>query len=98
MPSDNHWSSQALEGLVDQLYTCQANLTIRILKDMSKEIKSIAKNGTSKRHKIVDSWIDSRGSQAKLLQPLFDELRRSSTLDMSMIIIAEQRLRNLYGG
>ncbi|NQZ13547.1 MAG: NAD-glutamate dehydrogenase [Alphaproteobacteria bacterium] len=98
MPADNHWSSQALEGLVDQLYTCQANLTIRILKDMSKEIKSIEKNGTSKRHKIVESWIDSRGSQAKLLQPLFDELKRSSTLDMSMIIIAEQRLRNLYGG
>ncbi|MAZ76063.1 MAG: glutamate dehydrogenase [Micavibrio sp.] len=98
LPADNQWSARALEGLVDQLYTCQANLTIRILKDMQKEIASIQNNGVSKKHKIVDAWIDSRGAQAKLLQPLFDELKRSSSLDMSMIIIAEQRLRNLYGG
>lgn len=98
LPSDNQWSSRALEGLVDQLYTCQANLTIRILKDMQKEIKSISSNGVNKKQKIVNKWIDSRGAQAKLLQPLFDELKRTSSLDMSMIIIAEQRLRNLYGG
>ena len=95
LPADNHWSAQAIEGLVDQLYTCQANLTIRILKDMQREIK---KGNNSKKHHIVSDWIDSRGAQAALLQPLFDELRRAPSMDMSMLIIAEQRLRNLSGG
>lgn len=98
LPADNQWSARALEGLVDQLYTCQANLTIRILKDMQKQIKAIPKGKNDKKRNIVEDWIDSRGAQAKLLQPLFDELKRSTSLDMSMIIIAEQRLRNLYGG
>lgn len=94
LPADNQWSAKALEGLVDQLYTCQAGLTIQILKDVAKLVKSGAKKKTS----ILESWIQERGEQARLMQPLFDELRRASSLDMSMIIIAEQRLRNLYGG
>jgi glutamate dehydrogenase len=94
LPADNQWSAQALEGLVDQLYTCQAGLTIQILKDMAKLVKSDAKQKGS----ILDHWINERGEQARLMQPLFDELRETATLDMSMIIIAEQRLRNLYGG
>jgi len=99
LPTDNQWSARALEGLVDQLYTCQANLTIRILKDMQKDLKSAkGKNKKINNNHIVEAWIDGRGAQAKLLEPLFDELKRSTTLDMSMIIIAEQRLRNLYGG
>jgi NAD-specific glutamate dehydrogenase len=65
---------------------------------MQKEIKSIQSKKVNKDHNIVEAWIDSRGAQAKLLQPLFDELKRAASLDMSMIIIAEQRLRNLYGG
>jgi glutamate dehydrogenase len=103
LPTDGKWSAQALEGLIDQLYTCQAGMTIRILKDMGKDIQ----NGKKKSNKdigcigcnsILQAWIDDRGAQAKLLEPLFDELRRSSNLDMAMLIIAEQRLRNLYGG
>ncbi len=94
LPADNQWSAQALEGLVDQLYTCQAGLTIQILKDMEKQVKS----GAKQKGSILENWINERGEQAKLMQPLFNELRRASSLDMSMIIIAEQRLRNLYGG
>jgi glutamate dehydrogenase len=103
LPTESEWSGQALEGIVDQLYTCQAGLTVRILKDMAKEIQ----RGTKKSKKdigcigcdsVLEAWINDRGAQAKLLEPLFNELRRSANMDLSMLIIAEQRLRNLYGG
>ena len=103
MPADTHWAAQALQGLVDQLYTCQAGLTVRILKDMGKAINQGPKKsqndiGCIGCESVLTEWVKDRGSQAKLLEPLFVELRRNSSLDLSMLIIAEQRLRNLYGG
>ncbi len=95
LPSESQWSSQALEGLVNQLYTCQAGITVRILKDMNGALKKSGKQG---KESILQQWIDSRGSQAKLLEPLFSEFRRSGNIDIATLIIAEQRLRNLYGG
>ena len=103
LPTEGRWSAQALEGLVDQLYTCQAGLTVQILKDMGKEInqgkkKSKKDIGCMGCDSVLEAWINDRGAQAKLLEPLFEELRRSSNIDISMLTIAEQRLRNLYGG
>ncbi len=103
LPAESEWSSQALEGIIDQLYTCQAGLTVRILKDMGSEItqgKKKSKNdiGCIGCKSVLQSWISNRGAQAKLLEPLFNEYRRSANIDFSMLIIAEQRLRNLYGG
>jgi len=107
LPTDGQWSARALEGLIDQLYTCQAGLTVRILKDMGNEITQTKKQKQKKKSKEIgcvgcdsalQAWINDRGAQAKLLEPLFNELRRSANLDISMLIIAEQRLRNIYGG
>ena len=123
LPTESRWSAQALEGLIDQLYTCQAGLTVRILTDMNKDIQQGTKKngqnngqnnsqnngqdngqdngqniGCNGRDSVLEAWINDRGAQAKLLEPLFNELRRSANIDMSMLIIAEQRLRNLYGG
>ena len=104
LPTEGRWSAQALEGLVDQLYTCQAGLTIQILKDVGVVITKGKKKTTNKTKaeakaiSILDMWIKDRGAQAKLLEPLFNELRRTSNIDISMLTIAEQRLRNLYGG
>jgi glutamate dehydrogenase len=103
LPVEGRWSAQALEGLVDQLYTCQAGLTVQILRDMGDEIhqgekKASKENALTESESILEAWINDRGEQARLLEPLFDELRRSANIDISMLTIAEQRLRNLYGG
>ncbi len=104
LPTEGEWSAQAVEGIVDQLYTCQAGLTIQILKD---EGTNIAKSSKKKKKNDIgcigcdsalEAWINNRGTQAKLLETLFNEYKRSNKLDISMLIIAEQRLRNLYGG
>lgn len=103
LPIEGEWAGQALEGIVDQLYTCQAGLTIRILKDIGNKIHQGSKKdkgdiGCEGCKSALQLWINERGSQAKLLEPLFNEYRRVANLDLSMLIIAEQRLRHLYGG
>lgn len=89
MPSDDRWQSEATNGLVDQLYSCQAFLAARVLRDTKKT----AKKGQTLLHK----WAEGQNGRVEKLDPLFVELRRSGTIDLAMLIIAEQRLRNLAG-
>ncbi|HEY8190951.1 MAG TPA: NAD-glutamate dehydrogenase domain-containing protein, partial [Alphaproteobacteria bacterium] len=89
--TDDRWSGEALSGLVDQLYSCQAGLTVRILHDMKGKARG-GKNG------IVRAWLEQHALQANQFENLFGELRRSGTPDLSRLIIAEQNLRQLYGG
>jgi glutamate dehydrogenase len=89
LPSDDHWQAEATRGLVDQLFGCQASLTIRILRDTK------GKNG--KGQSPADKWLETHASQVRQLDPLFSDLRRAGTIDLPMLIIAEQRLRNLAG-
>jgi len=94
LPSDGQWSDQALEGLVDQLYTCQAGLTVRVLNDMKKELSKPKANATN----LLQQWFIERGDKVRLMEPFFNEIYKNGSLDISMLIIAEQRLRSLYGG
>jgi glutamate dehydrogenase len=92
--ADDRWSGEALEGIIDHLYTCQAGITIRILKDMGKELAGAPLSTES----ILHRWLASHGAQALALEPLFNDLRKGGTVDLPVLVIAEQRLRNLYGG
>ena len=42
-------------------------------------------------------WLGIHETQLKKLEPLFVDLRRVGSVDLSMLVIAEQRLRNLAG-
>ena len=90
LPSDDHWQSEATSGLVDQLYSCQAFLTVRILKDTGKKL--------GKDESAAKIWLEKHSDQIGRLDSLFTELRRVGTVDLPMLIIAEQRLRSLAGG
>lgn len=94
LPADDIWASEALDGLVDQLYSCQAGITVRIMKDMNGSLQKSANGKTS----ILKNWIKDHGEQVQQIEPLFRDLRGASHLDLPMLVIAEQRLRNLYGG
>ncbi|MEM6781318.1 MAG: NAD-glutamate dehydrogenase, partial [Pseudomonadota bacterium] len=94
LPADDVWALEALEGLVDQLYSCQAGITVKILKDMNGSLPAKASVKTT----ILKNWMKDHGLQAEQIEPLFQELRSASHLDLPMLVIAEQRLRNLYGG
>ncbi len=85
--SDDQWQAEATRGLVDQLYGCQAALTIRVLTDTK------SKKGEDK----AKLWLEKHDHQVRQLKPLFKDLRRAGTIELPMLVIAEQRLNNLAG-
>ena len=96
MKAEDRWSSEALEAVTEQLYSSQAGLTVRVLNDMRKAIRS-GKVGDG-HGAIVRAWIAEHGHQATLMAPLLDAFRKEGATDLPMLIIAEQRLRALHGG
>lgn len=88
LPTDDHWQTEATNGLINQLYGCQASLTGRILQDTKKK-------KTAKAENLTDEWLEQHKDQLEQLSALFKSLRRVGTIELSMLVIAEQRLRNL---
>lgn len=88
--ADDHWTQEATRGLVDQLFGTQATLAARILRDTDGK----AEKGST----LAETWMESHAPLLKKLDPLFDELRHVGTVDLPMLIIADQRLRSLAGG
>jgi glutamate dehydrogenase len=100
LPTNDRWSSEAVNGMIDNLYSVQAGLTVKILTDMSGQ-KSQAKKKSGKaevKDGLVQQWVETHGAQAQALEPLFADLRKAGSIELAMLIIAEQKLRNLYGG
>ena len=94
---DDRWAEEARDGLIDQLYSCQAGLTAHILQTMKSEIKA-KKIGPNTKISIVKAWQNKVGHLAKQFEPVYEDLKQVGDVDIPMLIIAEQRLRNLYGG
>lgn len=97
LPANDRWSIEARDGITSNLYNAQAGLTLKILADMSagtsgKKGKASIKSG------VVAEWINAHGQQAIALEPLFADLHKASSVDLPMLIIAEQKVRALYGG
>ena len=87
LQTDDHWQAEATNGLINQLYGCQASLTARILQD--------TKGKKDKSAKITEAWLEKHKDQFEQLRSLFEKLRRAGTIELPMLVIAEQRLRNL---
>ncbi len=97
LPANDRWSAEARDGVTDNLFNAQAGLTVKILTDMGagtapKKGKGAIKSG------VVSEWIATHGAQATALEPLFADLRKATSVDLPMLIIAEQKVRSLYGG
>ena len=90
LPHEGHWEAEAVSGLIDQFFGCQAGMTLRILRDVGGNNK--------KKTSLVDQWLDQHGNHIVQLDSLFASLRRTGTIDLTMLTVAEQRLRSLYGG
>lgn len=96
VPANDRWTIEALDSVVDNLYAAQAGLTMRILQDMKDEPSKKAKKGEDVS--IVQSWRVGYGSASQSMEQLFADLRKAGSVDLPMLIIAEQKLRSLYGG
>jgi glutamate dehydrogenase len=86
MSSDSPWHAEATAGLVDQLYNSQAGLTAHMLKEAAG----------SKKKGIADEWFEKHSAQLAQVEPVIAQLQSAGTIDLPMLVIAEQRLRNIY--
>lgn len=84
------WDREATESIIDKLYRCQAGLTAQILKDCSAY--------KCKKGEELTAWVDGHADLLQQVDPLFKKLRRAGAMDLAMLMVAEQRLRHLYGG
>jgi glutamate dehydrogenase len=91
MESHDRWSAEALNSLIEQLYQCQALLTAKLLEDMKVSGKKPGRN-------TIDEWLSMQGGQMEQIRPFFASMRKSGSLDIPMLVIAVQRLQNLYNG
>lgn len=97
IPANDPWTIEALDGVIDGLYKAQSGLSVRVLKDMaSAHKKSKPSSKTVKAEPIVAQWVEGPGANVHAVTPVLAELRKAGSLDLPMLIIAEQKLRNLY--
>jgi glutamate dehydrogenase len=95
LPANDRWTASALIGLVEGLHNVQSGLTARVLMDSSKGSKAGVEKKTLSG--LVENWLETKGANARKLEPMIAELHQAGTLDLSMLILAEQKLRQIYG-
>jgi glutamate dehydrogenase len=92
LPRENHWQAEAANGLLDQLYGSQAGITRRVLTDVSDQLGKLPNGKT-----LVDLWIDGHDTRFEQVDALCADLKHSNVLDLTVLTVAEQRLRSLHG-
>lgn len=85
------WDREATEAILDKLYSVQAGLASKILTDLSAD--DAVKPGAE-----VESWTRKNKDLLVQVDPFFDKIERAGDMDLAMLMVAEQRLRHLYGG
>jgi glutamate dehydrogenase len=95
--AEDRWTEEARDSLIEQLYICQAGLTAHILKEMKPQLPKTS-SGKEKLESVVQAWLRKHESHVTQAYALFEEMRRAGSVDIPMLLIAEQRLRHLYGG
>ena len=86
---DGRFASEAVSSLIETFYNTQAALTAQILQKMKKQLRG------NDAAALVAAWIAAQGPAAAALEQFFAELHRSETIDMSALVLAEQRLRQI---
>ncbi len=92
LPRENQWQAEAANGLLDQLYGSQAGITRRVLGDVSDQLATLPKGKT-----LVDLWIEGHNTRFVQVDTLCSDLKLSAALDLTVLTVAEQRLRSLHG-
>ena len=80
------WQSEAIDGVLGQLYATQADLTRQILDRTDK------KRDAQSRLAV---WKGKNADALRQLEAMIADMRRIQTLDLAMLTLAEQRLRQL---
>ena len=90
LKSDDRWAAEVIGNVVDRLYDVQAALTIRILKDSGKT-KPAKGNIVS----LLTHWLETRTADVISVEQVLLDIEKATIPEISMLIVAEQRLRAL---
>lgn len=92
--SDDRWAAEVISNVVDRLYDVQSALTIRVLKDQAKG-GSKAKAGKKDTISLLTAWLDTRGPEITNIEQVLLDVEKTTVPEISMLIVAEQRIRSL---
>ncbi len=90
MPSASHWQKQATSAIIDDLYALQADLALGVIR-----------NGGGKKAKekdMIGEWVAERAAPMERIDQLIAELKALNAVDLSMLAVANRRLRGLSAG
>jgi len=82
------WQAEAIDGVVGQLYSTQAYLTKRILGGTDKKRDALTR---------LSVWKGKNADSLRQVEAIIADMRRLPVLDLAMLTLAEQRLRQLNG-
>ncbi|MCF8495088.1 MAG: NAD-glutamate dehydrogenase [Alphaproteobacteria bacterium] len=94
LTSDDPWYSEALNGLIDRLYGCQASMALRVLTEMEKSKGKDKGKKKPRGQTILQSWLEKHPALRDQVILFLTDLRKSGTVDLPILVIAEQRLRS----
>jgi glutamate dehydrogenase len=86
---DNEWQSMAVSAAIDDLYDLQARLTGLIIDTAG---------GVSVVGAILETWEEAREHEVSRVREALVDLRRSDTVDLSMLAVANRYIRGLIEG
>lgn len=84
--SDDRWNAEVIGNVVDQLYDVQAKIAVRVLKEMK---------GRNGKHSPLTKWLETYAPEIANVEQVLMAVRNTSAPDISMLIVATQRLQIL---
>ena len=85
----DRWRKAAALGLVDDLYSAQAELAAKLVEAVGVE---------AAQSQRVEQWLRGRGQALDRLQAVVADLRSSPRIELSMLSVAAADMRALNGG
>jgi glutamate dehydrogenase len=85
LPAETSWQKAAVETLIDDFYTLQADFASRVLA------------GADGAADPLGAWLDSHTSQLAPAEAVAAELRAATAPDLAMLVVAGRQLRQALG-
>ncbi len=86
IPSDNYWEQMSYQSLVDDIYLQQRRLASEAVKHLCKD--NICSNA-------IESWQEKNSKQISRYNSFITDLKKNEEPDVSMIIIAIRKIKEI---
>jgi len=85
LPTDNHWHKLAADAMIEELYTHQRGITLRIV------------NSSKGKGDLLEDWKRANGTVIDQTTQMLTELNSAERVDLSMLAVASRHLSAIAG-